>query len=107
MKRFLLLFTLALLPVSTLLAARQATASGRVIDEKGAPVEFATVILLQAEKQVAGMTTDADGCFSLKVAAGDYTLRIQYVGYQTLSRDLQLEEGPSWATSCCAPRPPR
>lgn len=93
MKRFLLLFTLALLPVSTLLAARQATASGRVIDEKGAPVEFATVILLQAEKQVAGMTTDADGCFSLKVAAGDYTLRIQYVGYQTLSRDLQLEEG--------------
>ena len=93
MKRFLLLLASLILGFTTAFAARQSAASGRVIDEKGAPVEFATVVLLQDGSQVAGMATDADGHFSLRVPAGDYTLRIQYVGYDTLDMPLHLDEG--------------
>lgn len=80
MKRLLLSAMLAIACMLPALAARTAVATGRVIDEKGAPVAFATVVLLQAGEQAAGMTTEADGRFSLKVPTGDYTLRIQYVG---------------------------
>lgn len=93
MKRLLLSAMLAIACMLPALAARTAVATGRVIDEKGAPVAFATVVLLQAGEQAAGMTTEADGRFSLKVPTGDYTLRIQYVGYETLTQPLHLVEG--------------
>lgn len=93
MKRFFLLSVFLILGFATAFAARQSAASGRVVDEKGAPVEFATVVLLQDGSQVAGMATDADGLFSLRVPAGDYTLRIQYVGYDTIDYSLHLDEG--------------
>ncbi len=79
--------------IATAFAARQSAASGRVVDEKGSPVEFATVVLLKSGSQVAGMATDVDGEFTLRVPAGDYTLRIQYVGCETLDKPLHLEEG--------------
>lgn len=74
-------------------AARMTTITGRVTDEKGAPVEFASVVLLQDGRQVTGITTDAEGVFSLKAAEGDYTLCIQFVGYETLTREVHLDDG--------------
>lgn len=93
MKRIILSVIFAIACVLSGFAARTAVASGRVVDEKGLPVEFATVVLLRQERQVAGMTTDAEGRFALEAAAGDYTLRIQYVGYETLTQELHLTEG--------------
>lgn len=93
MKKLLLTAILAAACLIPAIAARTAAVSGRVIDEKGTPVAFATVVLLQAERQAAGMTTEADGRFVLKVPAGDYTLRIRYMGYETLTQPLHLTEG--------------
>lgn len=45
-------------------------------------------MLLDAETQLAGTATAADGSFSLKVPAGRYRLTIQYLGYETLTRDV-------------------
>jgi len=92
MKRLLLSVVLSTILAAQLFAARQPAAAGRVLDEKGEPVEFATVILLQNGRQAAGTTTDTDGSFSLRVPAGDYTLRIQYIGYETLQQALHLTE---------------
>ncbi len=64
------------------IAANHPTA-GRVVDSEGKAIEYATVVLLDGTKQVAGMATDSEGRFSLSVAAGDYTLTVQYLGYDT------------------------
>ena len=53
MKKLLLTAILAAACLIPAIAARTAAVSGRVIDEKGTPVAFATVVLLQAERQAA------------------------------------------------------
>ncbi len=50
-----------------------------------APVEFATVVLVNAktEKQVDGTMTETDGTFKLsEVRLGEYELHISFLGYQ-------------------------
>ncbi len=91
MKRLILLFGLLFLWVGTSFAARQQPSlHGRVVDESGAPISFATVVLLQGEQQVSGLATDADGAFWMDVEAGDYTLRVQYVGYEEYTTRITL-----------------
>ncbi|HIW64632.1 MAG TPA: outer membrane beta-barrel protein [Candidatus Alistipes intestinipullorum] len=88
----LLMLTLAVLMASTeLFAARLCPSTGRVVDAQGKAVEYATVVLLKDDKQVAGMATDADGRFELKVAPGEYTLQIQYLGYDPVTRQIRVE----------------
>lgn len=88
-----LFFLLLLLAASAdLLAARLCPSTGRVVDQQGKAVEYATVVLMKDDKQVAGMATDADGRFELKVAPGEYTLQIQYLGYDPVKREIRVEE---------------
>lgn len=47
-------------------AARLFPSKGRVVNEQGEAVEYATVVLLKDAEQVAGMTTDGEGRFELK-----------------------------------------
>ena len=61
--------------------------TGRVLDAAGQPVAFATVALVDnlTHDVVAGTTGDEAGRFALaRLAAGTYTLRISFVGYQPL-----------------------
>ena len=73
-------------------AARLCPAHGRVVNEQGKAIEYATVVLLREGRQVAGMATDADGRFELKVAPGEYTLQIQYLGCEPLKQLIRVEE---------------
>ena len=71
-------------------ALAQTTITGRVLDaetDEGLP--GATVLL---EGTNAGASTDIDGqfSFSTRAAAGTYTLRLSYVGYRTVERDVQI-----------------
>ncbi|MFN8393470.1 MAG: TonB-dependent receptor [Bacteroidia bacterium] len=51
--------------------------------ESQAPLEGASVVLLQGDSLLGGSYTDADGRFRItSVRAGRYTLRILYVGYE-------------------------
>lgn len=58
---------------------------GMVIDETGAPMPFANVVLLSAADSsfVEGLTSDEAGRFSIKAATAPYILRISSVGYTT------------------------
>jgi len=69
-------------------AAPRTVASGRVVDPEGTPVAYATVVLLDAERQLAGTATASDGSFSFEAPAGRYRLTIRYLGYETLVREV-------------------
>jgi len=61
--------------------------SGKVIDETGEPILFATIFI---EETKEGCTTNDDGVFSMSLSAGDYTIRIQHISYQTDIQQITL-----------------
>jgi len=91
---FLSLFFLSLLvPTFALL-----TIKGKIVDsESSTPIDFVNVALINEKTQLpaAGVTTDAGGAFELPtVPKGKYTLRISFVGYNTLSIPLNVSDKP-------------
>lgn len=70
MKRLILLIVILASAASQLSAARLYPSTGRVVDEQGNAVEYATVVLLKGSEQVAGRTTDAPGAFRTESRAG-------------------------------------
>lgn len=92
MKRFLTLLFVLIIGTMPLFAARQSATSGRVVNAQGEPIAFATVVLLAGEEQVDGLASESDGTFTLTAPAGRYTLRIQYVGYEPLTREVELPQ---------------
>ncbi|MEG2060458.1 MAG: outer membrane beta-barrel family protein [Alistipes sp.] len=98
MRKFGLLFYVIFFCIKSLSAAQQLPASGRVVDQQGDAVEYATVVLLKNDAQVAGIATDNTGHFSLRVAAGDYTLSIQYLGYEPLRQPLKVDSSQTLGT---------
>lgn len=92
MKKLFLLLTALATGIACCPAARLHPTTGRVVDEQGGNVEFASVILLHGGEQAAGTATDTEGRFTLKVPSGDYTLSIQYLGYEPLKREIRIGE---------------
>lgn len=104
MKRFtLLLMAVLTLGVGSAVAQRYSV-SGRVVDVDNAPIAYATVVVLEDDKQVAGGTTNGDGGFVVALNVGDYMLNINYIGYTSYKQnvsvaqdlnlgDITLEEG--------------
>ncbi|MBP5560817.1 MAG: outer membrane beta-barrel protein, partial [Muribaculaceae bacterium] len=83
MKRNFVLSTLMLL------AAMVATATdfiGKVVDENGAAIEFATVSLLNPTDStfITGTTTGTTGDFAITAATVSAIVKITYIGYQPL-----------------------
>lgn len=67
--------------------------SGRVVNTHGEPVDFATVVLLDKETQVAVAITDTLGHFSLAAEEGNYTLKIQNIIYRPLHAEVNITSG--------------
>ncbi|CAH1000616.1 hypothetical protein LEM8419_01750 [Neolewinella maritima] len=64
----------------------QTVISGRVVDQGGGqPIEFATVLLVEAASGsgIGGTTTDASGYFSLDTESGGVYLDISFIGFET------------------------
>ena len=91
MKNWMILLVALAFGVQSAWAARLFPSKGRVVDEKGEAIEYATVVLLDHGEQVAGMATDTEGRFELKAPTGDYTLQIQYLGYEPLTQSVRVE----------------
>lgn len=96
---FLLLSVLFLLTGQTGAATAAApkgsfSISGHVVEqttENGLP--YATVFIVETQQ---GMTTDENGKFKIgNVAPGNYTLRVQYVGYETIEKKITVGSGYS------------
>lgn len=61
------------------------TITGKIIDEKRQPVEFATVCLLSLPDSafVSGITSDENGNFTLSAEGKKYVLRISAINLET------------------------
>src|ERR1700712_976850 len=77
-----------LLPV---LAAAQLSVLGKITDRQtGGALPGATITIAPGVNTVS----DADGNYRLgKIAAGNYTLTVTYIGYQTAEKSLSLTAG--------------
>jgi hypothetical protein len=90
MKRYFLLFFVLL---STLISFSQTgTIKGFVFDKaSGEPIIFTNVYLFRT---TYGSSTDVNGYFVIsKVPAGEYTLMVTYLGYDTLRIPVSLQAG--------------
>ena len=63
---------------------------GRVVNSKIEPVGYATVVAMQNNNQVAGTTTDEKGIFVMTLAAGEYRLVVDFVGYKSIDRTIKV-----------------
>ena len=63
---------------------------GRVIDPKGAPVGYATIVAMVGDEQAGGTTSDEQGNFSLLLPAGEYKIIIDFVGFKTEERTVTI-----------------
>lgn len=88
----LLLLLLAALSINLSFAQSGGTIRGNVYDEDtGEPIIYGNVLL---EGTNYGTNTDFDGFFSLgNLPAGDYTLKLTYIGYDSVIADIKLREG--------------
>jgi hypothetical protein len=66
---------------------------GTVKDEKGDPLEYATIFVKQTG---SGTATNPDGRYELPMPPGSYEVVFQYLGYQTVVR--QIEVGADFVT---------
>lgn len=69
MRKFLTLFTVLVL-VSAFVTAQTKTVTGRVTDQQGQPVPFATIRIKDSKGATKGVSADADGNYSIKVNPG-------------------------------------
>lgn len=74
-------------------AERQGAVTGRVVDAQGNPVSGASVSLAGTEY---GTLTGDDGRFRIAdVPPGDYTVRVQVIGYDRATRRVTVSDGES------------
>lgn len=64
--------------------------SGHIIGTEGEAVAYATVVLLQEERQKAGTVTDSLGYFAVETHTGSYTLIAQCIGYEPTQKNVIL-----------------
>ena len=79
--------------LASTLSSQEYTISGKVVDAENKPVSFANVVVLRSNDStfVRGTSTDDNGDFLInKLQAGDYILRISFIGYKNNSRNLTL-----------------
>jgi len=70
---------------------QNATITGSITDGQTGEAIFPATI----QSGAIGTTTDIDGRFSLNLAAGNHTIEVSYIGYETLSQSLILKDGES------------
>ena len=84
-KKFLGIFFVFLL--FTLQSLDAQVLEGKVTDDAGEPVLFATIFI---EETKEGCTTNDNGVFFMSLPAGNYTIRVQHVSYQTDIQQITL-----------------
>ena len=82
--------TLALVAVLLSVTAFEAQAqvklslSGRTLSKSNEAIAYATVVLTDEGRQVAGGATNANGEFTLTAPSGTYLFSARYVGYKSV-----------------------
>ena len=68
------------------------TLKGRTVNDKGAVVDYATVSVssVQDSTKTYGTVGDDKGAFEVRLPRGDYRLKISFMGYENLERQIEL-----------------
>ncbi|MEQ8924184.1 MAG: DUF5686 and carboxypeptidase regulatory-like domain-containing protein [Fulvivirga sp.] len=62
---------------------------GTIKDDKGELLAFATIYIKELG---TGTTTNADGYFEIRTPAGEYSLLFQYIGYESLAKNVTVNQ---------------
>ena len=94
-KRLLLLnllfaITLCSLANPTDEKTRDVSVSGKVVDQKGVPVAFATVAIKNSS---LGTVTNENGDFNLKLHHGEHVLCVSMLGYENQEKNVVIKSG--------------
>lgn len=81
---------LILLLCVSLQAQKKFTISGVVADEKNKETLIGVSLYVQETK--TGLVTNEYGFYSITLPEGDYTLQINYMGYQTVTEKIKLNQ---------------
>lgn len=96
MKRFCCLFLLLLFSFIAF-AQKNATVSGRVLDSESAEaLSYSTVQIMKPDStsMIGGGVTNLNGYYTIKnVPVGTYVMKVSYIGYHNLFRQLEVKEG--------------
>jgi hypothetical protein len=68
----------------------QIKVTGKVVDNKRAPLEFANVVL-QAPNAIFGAYSDENGIFELQAVPGTDTLKVSMLGYKSYEKAITLQ----------------
>lgn len=90
MKRNAFATVLILLLCVSLQAQKKFTISGVVADEKNKETLIGVSLFVQETK--TGLVTNEYGFYSITLPEGDYTLQINYMGYQTVTEKIKLNQ---------------
>ncbi|MBA6156041.1 TonB-dependent receptor [Tenacibaculum sp. S7007] len=66
--------------------------AGKVVNNKQEPLVGATVAVKQLQK---GTSTDFEGTFKLNLAKGKHTIEVSYLGYKTLTQEVDITSNQS------------
>lgn len=79
-KKIFYVFGIVML-ISSYIYSQNATLKGKVTDDQGKPVEFATVKLMQDGNLILGAVTGEDGGYTIKpIPTGKFDLEVTFVG---------------------------
>jgi hypothetical protein len=63
---------------------------GKILDQNGEALAFASVFV---NPGLRGTASNADGKYILGLPQGKYNLKVQYLGYQTFSKEIDVKSG--------------
>jgi outer membrane receptor protein involved in Fe transport len=80
--------------LSSLIAQNSGSITGKVIDEKsGEPLPYVTIVVKENTTIITGGITNESGFFEVdKLAPKAYAVEIQYIGYETYVKNVNLIE---------------
>jgi hypothetical protein len=89
MNKCLLIFCAFLTALSIKASAQQFVLSGRITDQTGNPISFASVYI---RNSTYGTTTNADGVYQFKLGAGTYNVIYRFVGYKERTEKVTITD---------------
>ena len=81
------LIIITLLFTSLMAAAQQCMLSGRITDEQGQPVPFASIYLSNGG---SGTSANNEGQYQLQLKAGEYTVQFKAIGYRQENKKVAI-----------------
>ena len=81
---------IVLLSILSIFSANADTLKGKVADNDGHPIEYATIVALKNGEQFGGTTTDSLGVYRLELPVGKYIVNANSVGYEPISKEIRV-----------------